>query len=325
MDNSMVAHLWANEKKEYAYGSNFYFEGDSLYSYGNHFKIGRIVRNEQGQRAYLVNLDKYSTSTAKHQNYMTRAIPDGEYIFDVGAKSIDRKPGVWFVVQKLDNVVDHIHKYKKGYDVGDRIIENVVKEVIDYIYFFDMGKPTNILKGSPDDILGIKHDLSWKSHEVKIEYIDKLKKLWDILIGPYSTKDVVDTVLGEGVYDKYLERNKKYKRRQEEKEALWKLNTEELIKKWKQGEVKNSINSMYTCLRVRKNKIETSKGITLDLEEASRIYKIIKARANSSREIKDADGHKWEINLITDEFLVAGCHKIKMTEVEEVAKELGLV
>lgn len=27
MNNSMVAHLWANEKQESANGSNFYFEG----------------------------------------------------------------------------------------------------------------------------------------------------------------------------------------------------------------------------------------------------------------------------------------------------------
>lgn len=30
MNNSMVAHLWANEKQESANGSNFYFEGESI-------------------------------------------------------------------------------------------------------------------------------------------------------------------------------------------------------------------------------------------------------------------------------------------------------
>ena len=28
MDNRMIAHLWANEKKESANGSNFFFEGE---------------------------------------------------------------------------------------------------------------------------------------------------------------------------------------------------------------------------------------------------------------------------------------------------------
>lgn len=39
MNNSMVAHLWANEKQESANGSNFYFEGESIYSYGRHFEV----------------------------------------------------------------------------------------------------------------------------------------------------------------------------------------------------------------------------------------------------------------------------------------------
>ena len=47
MNNSMVAHLWANEKKESGKGSNLFFEGRSIYSYGYHFEAGRIVRNKR--------------------------------------------------------------------------------------------------------------------------------------------------------------------------------------------------------------------------------------------------------------------------------------
>jgi hypothetical protein len=49
MNNSMVAHLWANEKEESARGSNLFFEGRSIYSYGYHFEVGRIVRNKCGE------------------------------------------------------------------------------------------------------------------------------------------------------------------------------------------------------------------------------------------------------------------------------------
>lgn len=48
MNNSMVAHLWANEKEESARGSNLFFEGRSIYSYGYHFEVGRIVRKQRG-------------------------------------------------------------------------------------------------------------------------------------------------------------------------------------------------------------------------------------------------------------------------------------
>lgn len=54
MNNSMVAHLWANEMKEFANGSNFYFEDESIYSYGSHFEVGRIVQ-EQAWRKGIFN------------------------------------------------------------------------------------------------------------------------------------------------------------------------------------------------------------------------------------------------------------------------------
>lgn len=77
MNNSMVAHLWANESQESANGSNFYFEGESIYSYGRHFEIGRIVRNKRGRKAYLINDTYYSSTTSKHQYYVREAIPTG--------------------------------------------------------------------------------------------------------------------------------------------------------------------------------------------------------------------------------------------------------
>lgn len=56
MNNSMVAHLWANEKKESGKGSNLFFEGRSIYSYGYHFEVGRIVRNKCGERRICLTM-----------------------------------------------------------------------------------------------------------------------------------------------------------------------------------------------------------------------------------------------------------------------------
>lgn len=86
MNNSMVAHLWAHEQEESASGSNFFFEGTSIYSYGHHFEVGRIVKNKQGKKAYLINEDYYSATTSKHQCYTFKdgevlSNKDGSYIF----------------------------------------------------------------------------------------------------------------------------------------------------------------------------------------------------------------------------------------------------
>lgn len=89
MNNSMVAHLWANEKKESARGSNLFFEGRSIYSYGYHFEVGRIVRNKCGEKAYLLNDKYYSSPTCKHQHCVRSAIPTGSKVFSVGYNMSD--------------------------------------------------------------------------------------------------------------------------------------------------------------------------------------------------------------------------------------------
>lgn len=50
MNNSMVAHLWANESKESANGSNFYFEGESIYSYGGILRLEESYGTSVGER-----------------------------------------------------------------------------------------------------------------------------------------------------------------------------------------------------------------------------------------------------------------------------------
>lgn len=113
MNNSMVAHLWANEKKESGKGSNLFFEGRSIYSYGYHFEVGRIVRNKCGEKAYLLNDKYYSSSTCKHQHYVRSAIPTGSKVFSVGYNMSD-DGSMAFITSRLELIKEVIEKYKKA-------------------------------------------------------------------------------------------------------------------------------------------------------------------------------------------------------------------
>lgn len=54
---------------------NLYDEGDSIYSYGRHFEVARVLRDTKRQpRAFLLNGNRYSVTTAKHQNAVRGAI-----------------------------------------------------------------------------------------------------------------------------------------------------------------------------------------------------------------------------------------------------------
>ncbi len=66
--NSEVAHRFATGIGERCKGSNMFFEGNIIYSYGHHFPMA-IKWN-----GYLLyNDERYSVSTAKHQGYVLGA------------------------------------------------------------------------------------------------------------------------------------------------------------------------------------------------------------------------------------------------------------
>lgn len=76
--NDQVAHLWANRSRDSAHGSNFYFEGDTIYSYGSHFPIARHYKG-----VILFTTQGYSVTTARHISEARNAIPSSVEVFHV--------------------------------------------------------------------------------------------------------------------------------------------------------------------------------------------------------------------------------------------------
>ncbi len=70
----MVAHLWAHKAQDSARNpcGNFYFDGDTIYSYGSHFPIARHVETNRGQAVLFTTRD-YSVSTSGHKNVVAGA------------------------------------------------------------------------------------------------------------------------------------------------------------------------------------------------------------------------------------------------------------
>lgn len=66
-NNSMVAHVWAQQRQPHGRSNNgnFYFERETLYSYGTHFPVG--VFAGPGGPVFL-NSDGYSVSTSGHKS-----------------------------------------------------------------------------------------------------------------------------------------------------------------------------------------------------------------------------------------------------------------
>ena len=204
MNNSMVAHLWAHEQEESALGSNFFFEGTSIYSYGHHFEVGRIVKNKQGKKAYLINEDYYSATTSKHQCYVRNAIPTWAMVFSVG-DNISDTGNMRFVASKLESIKKSIEKYKRAKtELSYTDIWGAFGNMMDYIQFFNMGTAKSILKKSANDWLGTNHELSKSEDSIKRKHVHELKRIFQILLDHQGLKVlgtvnvIVDEVCGEG-------------------------------------------------------------------------------------------------------------------------------
>lgn len=353
MNNSMVAHLWANEKQESAHGSNFYFEDESIYSYGSHFEVGRIVRNKRGEKAYLINDIYRSSSTSKHQCCVRDAIPTGSKVFSVGY-NMSNTGNMAFVTSGLESIKDAIEKYKKARtELPYQNVWGAFKNLMGYIEFFDMGTPRRLLKKSANEWLGTNHELSRKSDKIKREYVRELKHIFQILLNHQALEVlgtvnvIVDEVCGEGTWIKYSERSERWRKGEEERERikLERLRKEEearykdfdeKLEEWKSGEI-NFLNTPFyipgekpnAWIRIKGNIIETSKQIKIGVAEARKLWRAVSAmhRGAEFRHglVEDVTGHQWSLNRYENDLLTAGCHRIAYDEMERIAKQLGWV
>lgn len=79
-----VPRLWIHQSQEHARNSNgsLFFQGDTIYSYGEHFPIARIVQRK-GRVAVLFTTATYSVTTSSHCSSVSRAIPPDLTVFNV--------------------------------------------------------------------------------------------------------------------------------------------------------------------------------------------------------------------------------------------------
>lgn len=353
MNNSMVAHLWANESQESANGSNFHFEGQSIYSYGGHFEVGRIVRNKRGEKAYLINDIYCSSFTSKHQCCVRDAIPTGSKVFSVGY-NMSNTGNMAFVTSRLESIKDAIEKHKRARtELPYQNVWGAFKNLMGYIEFFGMGTPQSLLKKSANKWLGTNHELSRKSDKIKREHVSELKRIFQILLNHQALEVlgavnvVVDEVCGEGTWLKYRERVEKHRisREVQEVEKLRKLKEleeersrdfHEKLEKWKSGELDflhacdlTSYDKPNVWMRIKGGIIETSKEIKIGIEEARRMWQVVSLLHQGGQFrhglVEDVDGNRWRINWYENDILTAGCHRIAYSEMESIAKQLGWV
>ena len=286
----MVAHLWAHQTQEHARNGagrdyNFYFNGDTIYSYGSHFPIARHVTNKRGEAAVLMTTKGYSSTTGGHIWSVKRAVGHLT-VFNienvVGTKPADEMARYGEKLAKLATEYEKSRTRKP--EVLARIIDTV-KEANLFASFF-----------------GIKR--RFKQPAKAEEMLEECK----------------------GIAKKNADAKRRAIRAEERKK-------QEAVDKWVRGETDqrpyHTMNGEVR-LRVKGDVVETTMGAQVPLTHAVKAFKAIKT-CHDKKKTFETNGRtirlgNFRIDRIDEEGnVVAGCHHIKWSEIERVAKLQGII
>lgn len=145
-DLSKVAHLWANKEQDEAtnQGRSFFFNRETIYSYGRHFPIAKHVQDQAGNDYILFTERGYSNTTSKHISITRGACRNSEIVFccnpDNGHESNFK---YWF--DEIEAEINKLAKARKP-EIYLNNIEYVATKVKRYSQFTGANIPVNLIE-----------------------------------------------------------------------------------------------------------------------------------------------------------------------------------
>jgi hypothetical protein len=290
-NNSELTHVWANQTQSHGKGSNMFFEGSRIYSYGYHFILADKVEYN-GKAAFLINDASYSNTTNKHQGLVYRAIPSNVPFFRVKIFPSD-----------LSSTFQHEHNLKY-------FIKNAT-EAKDKAY-----KATKLKQGYINQSL---NHLSIYQKYVEFFNID-MSQCMDSTILPtfLSMYDELINYTKSDEFKKWLNRQEENKKKAEAKAII---DAKEKIEAFRQFKI-SSIWANFGHYLLRYNKetenVETSGGVKMSKDLFLSAYQ----RLINNELLRGQHVDRYTFNGVDGDIVSVGCHKIPMAEIKNIVAVL---
>lgn len=294
MNNSQLAHSWANQTKTAATASNFYFEGPTIFSYGSHFPIA----THSHSATVLFTSRSYSNSTAKHLSHAARAIPHGVPVIYcrnplAGDYAADQQKNLEAFAAELESTLEKYANARQWKDSHAKQIDRHLANVRAYLAHFKTKKkdqPARLKK-----IIATIEKGDWKESEE--DRTARRARLAELAANADQRKAAA--------------RAARLAREQEE-------NADKLAR-WTQGETVYFFQSHGTLasLRVKNGKVETSQGASVSIAAALRLFRHVTEQQTAPL---DVDG--FTFRSLADGIATIGCHKIAFSEMARIAPEV---
>lgn len=303
LTNSSLAHHFFYETED-ASASNFFTAKNctEIYSYGYHFEMARKI-TKQGVKYLLVNSRTYSSSTSQHQMYLRQAIPASEYVIidmpyihgtqKLYMKTESEKNIQYFKIQLSDRYRQFLSARKLWTKENYRSsFISIYENYEDYLKLF------GIRKVIPKTLrLKLAHLLS---DEVS-EELSNVRKAEDL---KQAIKDARNLELNKAKIALWIDGGSAYLPHSISTVFL------RLVKVEESSKTGNGL--------IVSEEIQTSKGATMKLSEAKKLYDNILNKLDVIGQTYD----KFTV-INCNGLLTIGCHKIGWTEIERIAKVLN--
>lgn len=344
--NAMVAHLWAHQSQDTARSGNgnIWFEGATLYSYRT--PIANFVTTPRGERIALVSSQGYSPSTGGHLHDVESALGHGDnrvapsfhvpYVGMTGGIS-PRPDGD---IHEL-NAASLLADYNRSIVSARRSRDPLSEWNRDYIH----GKLTIVQQYI--ETFGVTLELP--------NFADD----WQTVIDAFARRNTPEALVKKererakrtgrarrdyrevkGIYGAHWRDSYAYRYNHKSifteddhvaREAVLNVINADKISAWRNGHsISLPWNNTTAHLRVKGDNIETSRGAVFPVEHGKKAFALIAMCREHGREYV-RNGHtihlgSFAIDRVSSNGDVhAGCHFVAWSEIEHVARELGLV
>lgn len=288
-DHRQLCHVWAQQTQSYGRANSMFFEGESIFSYGHHFKIAQFV-TRKGQTAVLFTTDSYSSSTAKHISFARSAVSHHTvfHVPHVAGGSFGKPADMFKSYQpRVDRLLVEAGRARSRGEWLFGEARRMVEEANQFAEFFGLKSRLTL----PADFAAAVADARAKDEAAK-------------------KRDEARRAAAER------------KARQENEKALaeWLSGERDYLPSAHLLE--------HDLLRVKGEEVQTTRGARVPVEHAKRAYSVLK-KLHDRQETYKANGHTIHVGHYTiDEmdaggFIKAGCHNIEWSEVERLAQVAG--
>jgi hypothetical protein len=160
-----VAKCWANQSQSEGRTSSntLYFEGESIYSYGPHYELARIINNDEGNPCALFNDSYYSPTTSSHTRQVqtwVRKMP----VFHVKDLSADHEVNMKRFRRRGEMLIDKAKKARVNAGHWANELHLLLLSAQEYSVHFGVGDP--IERGSQTHRLSAGAGNGWHEYPV---------------------------------------------------------------------------------------------------------------------------------------------------------------